>query len=85
MSNTQTLRTLTESPEGAPGATTTLVRADPHTPPEGYPDLHPSLRAHLCELQLRSGNATPDLPMLLRLINGEALEMTRCYLGLRNK
>ena len=69
MSNTQTLRTLTESPEGAPGATTTLVRADPLTPPEGYPDLHPSLRAHLRELQLRSGNATPDLAMLLRLIN----------------
>ena len=69
MSNTQTLRTLAESPEGAPDATTTLVRADPHTPPEGYPDLHPSLRAHLHELQLRSGNATPDLAMLLRLIN----------------
>src|SRR6267154_927692 len=69
MSNTQTLRTLTESPEGAPGATTTLVRADSHTPPEGYPDLHPSLRAHLRELQLRSGNATPDPAMLLRLIN----------------
>jgi diguanylate cyclase (GGDEF)-like protein/PAS domain S-box-containing protein len=68
MSNTQTLRTLTESPEGAPGATT-LVRADPHAPPEGYPDLHPSLRAQLRELQLRSGNATPDLAMLLRLIN----------------
>jgi hypothetical protein len=63
------LRTLTESPEGAPGATTTLVRADPRTPPEGYPDLHPSLRAQLRELQLRSRNATSDLTMLLRLIN----------------
>ena len=34
-----------------------------------YPDLHPSLRAQLRELQLRSGNATPDLTMLLRPIN----------------
>ena len=79
MSNLQTLRTLTDSPEGAPGATTTLVRADPRSPPEAYPDLHPSLRAQLREMQLRTGNATPDLAMLLRLINDhyETLEKER--------
>src|SRR6202047_141534 len=70
MSNTQTLRTLTDSAEAAPGATTTLVRADPRSPAETHPpDLHPTLRAKLHELQLRTGNATPDLAMLLRLIN----------------
>src|ERR1700694_100752 len=69
MSNTQTLRTLTDSAEAAPGATTTLVRADPRSPAETHPDLHPNLRAQLHELQLRTGNATPDLAMLLQLIN----------------
>src|SRR6266849_5199605 len=69
MSNTKTLRTLPESPEGAPGATTTFVRADPRSPAETPPDLHPTLRAQLRELQRRTGNATPDLAMLLRLIN----------------
>src|ERR1700730_14258108 len=58
MSNTQTLRTLTDSAEAAPGAATAFV-----------PDLHPNLRAQLRELQLRTGNATPDLAMLLQLIN----------------
>ena len=79
MSNPQTLRTLTDSPEGAPGATTTLVRADPRSPPEAHPDLHPSLRAQLREMQLRTGNATPDLAMLLRLIDDhyETLEKER--------
>ena len=79
MSNPQTLRTLTDSPEGAPGATTTLVRVDPRSPPEAHPDLHPSLRAQLREMQLRTGNATPDLAMLLRLINDhyETLEKER--------
>src|SRR5260370_8469242 len=69
MSNTKTLRTLPESPEGAPGATTTFVRADPRSPAETPPELHPTLRAQLRELQLRTGNATPDLAMLLRLID----------------
>src|SRR3984893_13502478 len=58
MSNTQTLRTLTDSAEAAPGAATAFV-----------PDLHPNLRAQLRELQLRTGNATPDLALLLQLIN----------------
>ncbi|HXO16358.1 MAG TPA: PAS domain S-box protein, partial [Steroidobacteraceae bacterium] len=69
MSNTKTLRTLPDSAEAAPGATTTFVRADPRPPAETQPDLHPTLRAQLRELQLRTGNATPDLAMLLRLIN----------------
>src|SRR6266436_2981859 len=59
MSNNQILRTLTDLPEGTPGATTA----------ETHPDLHPNLRAQLRELQLRTGNATPDLAMLLQLIN----------------
>ncbi|MGO9803110.1 MAG: PAS domain S-box protein [Steroidobacteraceae bacterium] len=67
MSNTRTIRTLAE-PEGAmPGQTTTLVRADPH--PAEASELHPALRAQLKELQLRTGGPTPDLAMLLRLIN----------------
>src|ERR1700720_2712880 len=69
MSNTQTLRTLTDSAEAAPGATTTLVRGDPRSPAGTHPDLHPNLRAQLHELQLRTGNSTPDLAMLLQLIN----------------
>jgi len=69
MSNTQTLRTLTDPAEAAPGATTTLVRAEPRSPADPHPDLHPNLRAQLHELQLRTGNATPDLAMLLQLIN----------------
>ena len=69
MSNTKTLRTLPGSAEGAPGATTTFVSADPRPPAETQPDLHPALRAQLRELQLRTGSATPDLAMLLRLIN----------------
>ena len=69
MSNTHPLRTLAEPSEPAPGATTTLVRADPKPHGDAYLDLHPQLRAQLRELQLRTGSATPDLAMLLRLIN----------------
>ena len=61
------MRTLAEPQEAIPGQTTTLVRADPH-PGDGT-DLHPALRAQLRELQLRTGNASPDLGMLLKLIN----------------
>jgi hypothetical protein len=50
------------------GATTTLVRADAGRA-EKYPELHPALKAQLRRLQLRTGNADPDVPMLLRLIN----------------
>ncbi len=69
MSNTQSLRPLGGggSSESAPGATTTFVRADPR-PADNTP-MHPHLRAQLRELQLRTGSATPDLTMLLRLIN----------------
>ena len=43
------------------------------------PDLHPNLRAQLHELHLRTGNATPDLAMLLQLINAhyQTLESER--------
>jgi diguanylate cyclase (GGDEF)-like protein/PAS domain S-box-containing protein len=61
------MRTLAEPQEAIPGQTTTLVRADPQ--PRDASDLHPALRAQLRELQLRSGSATPDLGMLLKLIN----------------
>src|SRR5271155_4027689 len=50
------------------GATTTLVRADARPVPENQAELHPALKAQLRELQLRTGNAIPDVPMLLRLI-----------------
>ena len=69
MSNPQNVRTLADSPEAAPGATTTFVRADPRPSAEGYADLHPQLRAQLRELQLRTGTATPDVGLLLRLVN----------------
>jgi diguanylate cyclase (GGDEF)-like protein/PAS domain S-box-containing protein len=61
------MRTLAEPQEAMPGQTTTLVRADPQPAEAG--ELHPALRAQLKELQLRTGNPTPDLAMLLRLIN----------------
>ena len=73
MSNPQNVRTVADSPESAPGATTTFVRADPRLPGEGYADLHPQLRAQLRELQLRTGAATPDVGMLLRLVNDHYL------------
>ncbi len=69
MSNPQNVRTLADSPEAAPGATTTFVRADPRPSAEGYADLQPQLRAQLRELQLRTGTATPDVGLLLRLVN----------------
>ena len=69
MSKTHPSRTPPESPEMTPGATTTLVRADARPHAESYPELHPALKAQLRELQLRTGNAVPDVPMLLRLIN----------------
>ncbi|HEX4648305.1 MAG TPA: PAS domain S-box protein, partial [Steroidobacteraceae bacterium] len=52
-----------------PGQTTTLVRADPRPSAHAAAELHPQLRAQLRELQLRTGSATPELPMLLNLIN----------------
>ena len=69
MSKTHPSRTRADAPEGTPGATTTLVRADARPHAEKYPELHPALKAQLRELQLRTGNADPDVPMLLRLIN----------------
>ena len=69
MSNPQNVRTVADSPEAAPGATTTFVRADPRPSAEGYADLHPQLRAQLRELQLRTGTATPDVGLLVRLVN----------------
>ena len=69
MSNSQTLWTHPQAPDAAPGATTTLVRADPQSNAETHSELHPNLRAQLRELQLRTGSASPDLAMLLRLIN----------------
>ncbi|MBV9316084.1 MAG: PAS domain S-box protein [Gammaproteobacteria bacterium] len=69
MSKPQTLRTRPGGQEAAPGATTTLVRADPRPLAESDPDLHPHLRAQLRELQLRTGSPHPDVGLLLRLIN----------------
>jgi diguanylate cyclase (GGDEF)-like protein/PAS domain S-box-containing protein len=69
MSKTHPFRTPPDAPDGTPGATTTLVRADARPHAEAYPELHPQLKAQLRELQLRTGNAVPDVPMLLRLIN----------------
>ena len=69
MSKTHPFRTPPDTPDGTPGATTTLVRADARPHAEAYPELHPQLKAQLRELQLRTGNAVPDVPMLLRLIN----------------
>src|SRR5271170_34630 len=68
MSKTHPFRT-PDSSEPTPGATTTLVRADARPHAEKYPELHPQLKAQLRELQLRTGSAVPDVPMLLRLIN----------------
>src|ERR1700752_2425850 len=67
MSNMRSMRTLAEPQEVIPGQTTTLVRADPR--PDDGKDLHPALSAQLREMQLRTGSATPDLGMLLKLIN----------------
>jgi diguanylate cyclase (GGDEF)-like protein/PAS domain S-box-containing protein len=58
-----------DTPETGPGATTTLVRADPRPHGESAAELHPLLRAQLRELQLRTGSSAPDPAMLLQLIN----------------
>ncbi len=55
--------------EAATGATTTLVRAEARPHGADNSDLHPQLRAQLRELQLRTGNPTPDVAMLVHLIN----------------
>src|ERR1700745_3036615 len=73
MSKPQTLRTRPGGPEPLPGATTTLVRADPRPLSEKAPALHPHLRAQLRELQLRTGSGQPDVGLLLRLINDHYL------------
>jgi diguanylate cyclase (GGDEF)-like protein/PAS domain S-box-containing protein len=73
MSKPQTLRTRPGVPEAPPGATTTLVRADPQPLSEADPELHPHLQAQLRELRLRTGSAHPDVGMLLRLINDHYL------------
>jgi len=77
MSKTQSHRSRPDSPEATPGATTTLVRADARPHAEKYPELHPALKAQLRELQLRTGSADPDVPMLLRLINEHYLTIER--------
>jgi PAS domain S-box-containing protein len=70
MSKPQNLRTLGSSPEAAPGATTTFVRADPRPLEPGQTEeMHPQLRAQLRELQLRTQASSPDVAMLLRLVN----------------
>src|SRR5215469_16375390 len=69
MSKPQTLWTRPGAGEAPPGATTTLVRADPRPLSEGDPELHPQLRAQLRELQLRTGCAQPDIGLLLRVVN----------------
>jgi len=73
MSKPQTLRTRPGTPDAPPGATTTLVRADPRPLSEKDPELHPHLRAQLRELQLRTGSAQPDSGLLLRVINDHYL------------
>jgi diguanylate cyclase (GGDEF)-like protein/PAS domain S-box-containing protein len=68
MSNPRILKT-GAVPDTATGATTTLVRADARPRGADDSDLHPQLRAQLRELQLRTGSATPEVGMLLNLIN----------------
>ncbi len=63
------MRTLAQPQEATPGATTTLVRADPRASADARSELHPQLQAQLRELQLRTGNAAPDVAVLLGLIN----------------
>src|ERR1700739_2918973 len=69
MSKPQPLTSRAGSTDAVPGnVTTTLVRADPLAQSEAKGEqLHPLLRAQLRELELRTGTATPDLAMLLRL------------------
>jgi diguanylate cyclase (GGDEF)-like protein/PAS domain S-box-containing protein len=79
MSKPHPIRTRPDSPETLPGQTTTLVRAEPRSHTETHPEWHPQLRAHLKELQLRTGSASPDLAMLLHLVNDhyETIERER--------
>src|SRR5690242_20314470 len=69
MSNAQPLRSLANTPEAGPGGTTTLVRGEEAACGEDSPDLHAQLRAQLKEARLRSGDAAPDMGVLLRLIS----------------
>ena len=79
MSKLQPIRTRPDSAETPPGQTTTLVRAEPQSHTDTHPEWHPQLRAHVKEAQLRTGGATPDLAMLLRLVNDhyETIERER--------
>src|SRR5215472_4348041 len=65
----QTLQSLVDSPEGGPSGATTVVRGEGSAWSEDTPELHTHLRAQLKEARLRSGAATPDLGVLLRLIS----------------
>lgn len=68
MSKPQTSWPRPEAPNYPLGGTTTLVRADARMG-DSPADLHPQLKAQLRELQLRTGSATPELSMLLRLVS----------------
>jgi diguanylate cyclase (GGDEF)-like protein/PAS domain S-box-containing protein len=68
MSKPQSTRPRPDLPDATLGGTTTLVRGDAHATADA-PDLHPQLKAQLRELQLRTGSATPEVAMLLRLID----------------
>src|SRR5437879_5300091 len=68
MSNPQNVRTVADSPEAAPGATTTSVCSDPRPTAKGYSNLHPHLRAQLRELHLLTGTATPDVGLARCLV-----------------
>ncbi|MBV8341678.1 MAG: hypothetical protein JO173_04790, partial [Gammaproteobacteria bacterium] len=70
MSKPHTLRTRPDTPD-IPGASasTTLVRARPSLGGETLAEIHPHLKLHLRELQLRTGSSEPDLAMLLQLID----------------
>jgi diguanylate cyclase (GGDEF)-like protein/PAS domain S-box-containing protein len=79
MSNAQTLRSLMDSPDAAPGATTTLVRGNEAACGESSPDLHAQLRAQLKEARLRSAGPSVDLAILLRLVSAhyDAIDQER--------
>ena len=79
MSNAQTLRSLMDSPDAAPGATTTLVRGNEAACGENSPDLHAQLRAQLKEARLRSAAPSLDLAILLRLVSAhyDAIDQER--------
>src|ERR1700751_5649093 len=73
MSKPQTVRARSGASDAPPGATTTLVRADPRPLTEKDPEIPPQLGAQLRELQLRTGSAPPDIGLLLRVINDHYL------------